>query len=191
MGRERTLQEKEVQNKAEEDQAPLKNHHNITTKEYLSPEAMPQISEFISYTKEAAIKMAIIKSVTTNTILIAEKLNMTVKTSDVLEVKIEQAIHKVDQVDAEFRKQTQGWWKQKWFTYTASTTVFLFVIYQMFQYKAVPNFLSVMREVSMAFLKSSKEVIKDSAIVDNLKDISKPNLENTIKAIAETPIELH
>lgn len=168
---------KAEKDRAEQDHARLQNDNNTTTNEYLSPEAMPPISEYKFYTKEAAINMAIIRGVATNTILVAGKLKIAVITSDELKLKIEEAVHKVDEVEAEFKKQTQEWWKQKWFTYTASSVLILFVVYKMFEYKAVPNFLGAIGEVA-----------KDGATVDNLKDLHKPSLENTIKAIAETPI---
>lgn len=156
--------------------------NNTVMDDNVFPE-QPQVAEYVFFTKQGQRNMNIIKGITANVLVVAEKLEKTVKQSDELRVAVEKIVRNVDEMEAEFQKQTSGWWKQKWFTYSASTVTILFVVYQMFQYKAVPNFLGIIGEAGIAFLKGSKEVAKE-----NIKDIPKPSAETTIKAIMETPV---
>ena len=157
---------------------------NETTEPFqFSGELATPVVPYKFYTKEAERTDSILRGIVTNLTVCGDRLNMEIEKLENLRIQWQESIAKSDKLMDDFNQVTQSFWKKKWFTVSVSTITIAFFLFQMYKYKALPNFVGLVIDAGSS--------IFTSATKDNVPDIAtmpKPSLQNTIKVIAETPL---
>jgi hypothetical protein len=158
---------------------------NETTDNKFSTDIAMPLEGYKFHTKEAEMLDRMLRGIVTSMEICDQKLNLEIKKSDQLRVEWQKLIVDSDKLMDDYNKVTQPFWKKKWFTVSASMITLGFFLFQMYKYKAMPNFIGLLADLGEAMFKSSAS---KNATTDLNISIPKLNITETIKAVADTPL---
>lgn len=160
-----------------------KNVANESTDNRTAQELTLPMIPYKFFTPEAEITDRILKGIVANLQVCNERLNLNLSQSEALRTEWEDLNKKNDKLMNDFNNLTKPFWKRKWFTISASTITLAFFLFQMYKFKALPNFIGMAVDIGSSLFQSTAEESKKE-----ITNLPISNIQNTIKIIAETPV---
>ena len=168
----------------QENPAAINTIGNETVDNRFSTDIAMPLASYKFHTQEAEIVDRMLRGIVTSLEICDKKLNLEIKKSDTLRLKWQELIVQSDKLMDDYNKATQPFWKKKWFTVSASLLTLGFFLFQMYKYKALPNFIGLLADLGESMFKTTS---KDSTS-DIVTSMPKLDLSKTLKVIGETPL---
>jgi hypothetical protein len=168
----------------QENPAAINTIGNETVDNRFSTDIAMPLASYKFHTQEAEIVDRMLRGIVTSLEICDKKLNLEIEKSDTLRLKWQELIVQSDKLMDTYNKATQPFWKKKWFTVSASLLTLGFFLFQMYKYKALPNFIGLLADLGESMFKTTS---KDSTsnIATSIPEL---DLSKTLKVIGETPL---